>query len=107
QRIGGLPKSPSVIFSQNSDIIECHKSSMASSVEDISATNNDVSNDSKHDDTAHGDFAFFKEFDFLEYELESQEGESLDNFNWGVRRKSLSNLDNSLADNEKVNQESL
>lgn len=105
QRIGGLPKSPSVIFSQNSDVIECHKSSMASSVEDISATNNDVSNDSKHDDTAHGEFAFFKEFDFLEYELESQEGESLDNFNWGVRRKSLSNLDNSLTDHEKISLE--
>ncbi|KAJ6218921.1 hypothetical protein RDWZM_004733 [Blomia tropicalis] len=98
QRIGGLPKSPSVIFSQNSDIIECHKSSMASSVEDISAANNDISGDSKHDDNAHGEFAFFKEFDFLEYELESQEGESLDNFNWGVRRKSLSNLDNSQLD---------
>lgn len=94
QRSGGLPKSPSVIFSQNSDIVE-HKSSMASSVEDISATNNDMSGDSKHDDAAHGEFAF-KEFDFLEYELESQEGESLDNFNWGVRRKSLSNLDNDL-----------
>lgn len=101
QRSGGLPKSPSVIFSQNSDIVE-HKSSMASSVEDISATNNDVSGDSKHDDTAHGEFAFFKEFDFLEYELESQEGESLDNFNWGVRRKSLSNLDTDMDSNKTV-----
>lgn len=91
QRVG-LPKSPSVIFSQNSDILD-HKSSMASSMEDMSATNNDISGDSKHDDTPRGEFAF-KEFDFLEYELESQEGESLDNFNWGVRRKSLSNLEN-------------
>lgn len=91
QRVG-LPKSPSVIFSQNSDIID-RKSSMASSTEDISATNNDASGDSKLEDTSHGEFALFKDFDFLEYELESQEGESLDNFNWGVRRRSLSNLD--------------
>ncbi|UXI15497.1 Heterogeneous nuclear ribonucleoprotein K [Sarcoptes scabiei] len=94
KRIVGLPKSPSVIFSQNSDVIDNHKSSLASSTEDISAINNDISGDSKHEDAAHGEFAYFKEFDFLEYELESQEGESLDNFNWGVRRKSLSNLDN-------------
>ncbi|KAH7643209.1 furry-like protein [Dermatophagoides farinae] len=104
KRIVGLPKSPSVIFSQNSDVgMDNHKSSMASSTEDMSATNNDVSGDSKHDDTAHGEFAYFKEFDFLEYELESQEGESLDNFNWGVRRKSLSNLDNDDISSNKTN----
>ena len=34
-----------------------------------------------------------KDFDFLEYELESLEGESVDNFNWGVRRPSISNLE--------------
>ena len=90
QRVG-LPKSPSVIFSQNSDVVD-RKSSMASSTEDISATN-DASGDSKLEDGTHGEFALFKDFDFLEYELESQEGESLDNFNWGVRRRSLSNLD--------------
>lgn len=102
KRIVGLPKSPSVIFSQNSDVVENHKSSMASSTEDISATNNDVSGDSKHDDNTHGEFAYFKEFDFLEYELESQEGESLDNFNWGVRRKSLSNLDDDVSVNKTI-----
>jgi hypothetical protein len=91
QRVG-LPKSPSVIFSQNSDVVD-RKSSMASSTEDISATNNDASGDSKLEDGTHAEFALFKDFDFLEYELESQEGESLDNFNWGVRRRSLSNLD--------------
>ena len=32
---------------------------------------------------------YMKDFDFLEYELESLEGESVDNFNWGVRRRSL------------------
>ncbi|XP_015783421.1 protein furry [Tetranychus urticae] len=89
----GLPKSPSVIFSQNSDIIE-RQSSMGSSEEDITNTNNDVSAESKHDDNGNSDqFGLFKDFDFLEYELESQEGESMDNFNWGVRRRSLTNLD--------------
>lgn len=96
QRVG-LPKSPSVIFSQNSDIID-RKSSMASSTEDITATNNDASGDSKLEDTSNAEFALFKDFDFLEYELESQEEESLDNFNWGVRRRSLSNLEGSEND---------
>ena len=27
---------------------------------------------------------YMRDFDFLEYELESLEGESVDNFNWGV-----------------------
>lgn len=35
----------------------------------------------------------FKDFDFLEYESESIEGESTDNFNWGVRRRPLSEGD--------------
>ena len=34
-----------------------------------------------------------RDFDFLEYELESLEGESVDNFNWGVRRPSITNLE--------------
>lgn len=37
-----------------------------------------------------------RDFDFLEYELESLEGESVDNFNWGVRRPSLTNLEGEL-----------
>ncbi len=36
---------------------------------------------------------YMRDFDFLEYELESLEGESVDNFNWGVRRPSLTNLE--------------
>merc|ERR1712240_865455 len=40
---------------------------------------------------------YMKDFDFLEYELESLEGESVDNFNWGVRRPSLSNLEGELV----------
>ncbi|XP_050300806.1 protein furry isoform X2 [Anthonomus grandis grandis] len=83
QRVG-LPKSPSVIFSQTSDLIE-RQSSMASSTEEVSAGNNDMSGGSRRDDAA-TEFGVFKDFDFLEYESESIEGESTDNFNWGVRR---------------------
>ncbi|CAH1170054.1 unnamed protein product [Phaedon cochleariae] len=87
QRVG-LPKSPSVIFSQTSDIIE-RQSSMASSTEEMSGGNNDMSGGSRRDDAA-TEFGVFKDFDFLEYESESIEGESTDNFNWGVRRRPLS-----------------
>lgn len=88
QRVG-LPKSPSVIFSQNSDIID-RQSSLASSTEEVSA-NNEISSESKIEDSNNPDqFGLFKEFDFLEYELGSQEEESIDNFNYnfnvGVRR---------------------
>ncbi|KAJ8969161.1 hypothetical protein NQ314_001902 [Rhamnusium bicolor] len=87
QRVG-LPKSPSVIFSQTSDLIE-RQSSMASSTEEVSVGNNDMSGGSRRDDAA-TEFGVFKDFDFLEYESESIEGESTDNFNWGVRRRPLS-----------------
>ncbi|XP_044597140.1 protein furry isoform X1 [Cotesia glomerata] len=82
----GLPKSPSVIFSQSSDLME-RQSSMASSTEEMSGANNDLSGGSRRDDEQ---FGVFKDFDFLEYESESVEGESTDNFNWGVRRRPLS-----------------
>jgi hypothetical protein len=91
---------------------------MASSTEEVSGTN-DVSTESKQHDTTDTEQKFgmyMREFDFLEYELESLEvritfhqhfnmkvsfsqfelvfqGESIDNFNWGVRRPSLSHLD--------------
>ncbi|XP_076272167.1 microtubule binding protein furry isoform X2 [Rhynchophorus ferrugineus] len=87
QRVG-LPKSPSVIFSQTSDLIE-RQSSMASSTEEVSAGNNDMSGGSRREDAA-AEFGVFKDFDFLEYESESIEGESTDNFNWGVRRRPFS-----------------
>lgn len=87
---------------------------MASSTEEVSGTN-DLSTDSKQHDTTDTEQKFgmyMREFDFLEYELESLEvniqknfrrcficksnwfqGESVDNFNWGVRRPSLSRLE--------------
>merc|ERR1719394_2377557 len=91
----GLPKSPSVIFSQASELLE-RQSSMASSTECVSGPGNDESTaQSKHDttDTEQKFGMYMKDFDFLEYELESLEGESVDNFNWGVRRPSISNLE--------------
>ncbi|XP_063837926.1 protein furry-like [Ostrinia nubilalis] len=85
QRVG-LPKSPSVIFSQSSELLE-RESSMASSLEEVSGTpGNEPS--AAAPPTDH--FGVFKDFDFLEYESESIEGESSDNFNWGVRRRLLS-----------------
>ncbi|XP_026316911.1 protein furry isoform X2 [Hyposmocoma kahamanoa] len=85
QRVG-LPKSPSVIFSQSSELLE-RESSMASSLEEVSGTpGNEPSGGAPPTDH----FGVFKDFDFLEYESESIEGESSDNFNWGVRRRLLS-----------------
>lgn len=80
-----------VIFSQSSDLLE-RQSSAASSTEDTSGPQQDLSGGSKRDD-GQPDFGVFKDFDFLEYESESVEGESTDNFNWGVRRRPLSEGD--------------
>ncbi|CAG0907346.1 unnamed protein product, partial [Cyprideis torosa] len=89
QRVG-LPKSPSdgseagksdkVIFSQSSEMIE-RQSSMASSTEDMV----EISGGEEASDTAQ--FTVFKDFDFLDNE--ESEGESMDNFNWGVKRSTL------------------
>ncbi|KAG5837521.1 hypothetical protein ANANG_G00240170 [Anguilla anguilla] len=46
------------------------------------------------DDTAsEQQFRVFRDFDFLDVELEDGEGESVDSFNWGVRRRSADSLD--------------
>ncbi|XP_022655915.1 protein furry-like isoform X2 [Varroa destructor] len=92
QRVAALPKSPSVIFSHTSD--SHHQSmSMCSSTEEVSVNVGPGEHHSSADLDANNDFGVFKDFDFLEYELESQEGETIDNFNWGVRRRSLSNFE--------------
>lgn len=68
---------------------------MASSTEEVSVAPGDTTNDRTADDMTSSEkqFAVFKDFDFLEYELESQGEESVDNFNlWGVRRRSPNNL---------------
>jgi Furry protein C-terminal len=100
-----------VIFSQSSDLLE-RQSSAASSTEETSGPQQDLSGGSRRDD-GHPDFGVFKDFDFLEYESESIEGESTDNFNWGVRRRPLldgdefmsgskAHLDESLSDKTPV-----
>ena len=63
-----------MIFSQTSELLE-RQSSMASSTEEMSGTN-DLSSDSKQHDTTDTEQKFgmyMREFDFLEYELESLE----------------------------------
>uniref|UniRef100_A0A6Q2WSG3 Furry homolog, like n=1 Tax=Esox lucius TaxID=8010 RepID=A0A6Q2WSG3_ESOLU len=45
-------------------------------------------------------FGVFKDFDFLDVELEDAEGESMDNFNWGVRRRSLDSMDKGEGDGD-------
>ena len=57
--------------------------------------NDESTAQSKHDttDTEQKFGMYMKDFDFLEYDYESVEGESVDNFNWGVRRPSISNLE--------------
>lgn len=97
-----LPKSPSVMFYRSSEplsIIESGQPSVASSSEEITVVNNDASEESTLGEaTPAAEFALFKDFDFLEYELESQESESMDNFNWGVRRRSITNLEDTIDD---------
>lgn len=66
------------------------QSSAASSTDETSGPQQDLSGGSKREEP---DFGVFKDFDFLEYESESVEGESTDNFNWGVRRRPLSEGD--------------
>lgn len=93
-----------VIFSQSSELLE-RQSSMASSMEEVS-TQQDLSGDSKLDDSVTTDqqFGVFKDFDFLEYELESQEDEGMDQFNWGVHRHSLSSLNAGEGEKESTAQ---
>ena len=61
-----------VIFSQSSDLIE-RQSSITSSTEEVTITNNEQSNSSRKDDVHSDQFGVFKDFDFLEYESESVE----------------------------------
>ncbi|KAF2356424.1 hypothetical protein FHG87_012821 [Trinorchestia longiramus] len=88
-----LPFLYQVIFSQSSELER--QSSMASSTEEVSAGGAGGGEDRTPADditSSENQFAVFKDFDFLEYELESQGEESVDNFNlWGVRRRSPTN----------------
>ncbi|XP_056139794.1 protein furry homolog [Lampris incognitus] len=84
----GLTKNPSVIFSScgELDLME-HQPSLVSSEDSTRDPDN-------MDDTAsEQQFRVFRDFDFLDVELEDGEGETMDNFNWGVRRRSMDSLD--------------
>nr|XP_012384971.2 protein furry homolog-like isoform X2 [Dasypus novemcinctus] len=86
----GLPKNPSVVFSSNEDLeVGDQQTSLISTTEDI-IQEEEVP---VEDNSSEQQFGVFKDFDFLDVELEDAEGESMDNFNWGVRRRSLDSID--------------
>ncbi|XP_072301955.1 protein furry homolog isoform X1 [Eucyclogobius newberryi] len=80
----GLTKNPSVIFSScgDLDMMEMRESG-------VSSEEGGTREDTLDDTASEQQFRVFRDFDFLDVELEDGEGESLDNFNWGVRRRSL------------------
>uniref|UniRef100_A0A665VNY5 Furry homolog a (Drosophila) n=1 Tax=Echeneis naucrates TaxID=173247 RepID=A0A665VNY5_ECHNA len=84
----GLTKNPSVIFSScgELDLME-HQPSLVSSDDGTREPDN------MDDTTSEQQFRVFRDFDFLDVELEDGEGETMDNFNWGVRRRSMDSLD--------------
>ncbi|XP_034024286.1 protein furry homolog [Thalassophryne amazonica] len=86
----GLTKNPSVIFSScgELDLME-HQPSLVSSEDGTREPDN------MDDTTSEQQFRVFQDFDFLDVELEDGEGETKDSFNWGVRRHSVENLDQS------------
>ncbi|XP_041344416.1 protein furry homolog-like isoform X3 [Pyrgilauda ruficollis] len=86
----GLPKNPSVVFSSNEDLeLGEQQTSLISATEEV-IQEEEVT---VEDNTSEQQFGVFKDFDFLDVELEDAEGESMDNFNWGVRRRSLDSID--------------
>ncbi|OXB81420.1 UNVERIFIED_CONTAM: hypothetical protein H355_001637 [Colinus virginianus] len=82
------PQYSQVIFSScgDLDLIE-HQTSLVSSEDGAREQEN------MDDSNSEQQFRVFRDFDFLDVELEDGEGESMDNFNWGVRRRSLDSLD--------------
>eukprot|EP00064_Thunnus_orientalis_P019416 superscaffoldBa00004853_g19534 len=86
----GLTKNPSVIFSScgELDLME-HQPSL------VSSDDGTRDPDNMDDTTSEQQFRVFRDFDFLDVELEDGEGETMDNFNWGVRRRSMDSLDRS------------
>ncbi|XP_075051504.1 protein furry homolog-like isoform X1 [Mixophyes fleayi] len=86
----GLPKNPSVVFSSNEDLeVVDQQTSLISSTEEAIQEEEVALEDTGSEQQ----FGVFKDFDFLDVELEDAEGESVDNFNWGVRRRSLDSID--------------
>ncbi|XP_035239904.1 protein furry homolog isoform X3 [Anguilla anguilla] len=84
----GLTKNPSVIFSSCGELDLMERQPSLVSSEDGGQEPENA------DDTAsEQQFRVFRDFDFLDVELEDGEGESVDSFNWGVRRRSADSLD--------------
>ncbi|TRY82982.1 hypothetical protein DNTS_026632 [Danionella cerebrum] len=86
----GMPKNPSVVFSSNEDLdAGDQQTSLIPTVEEVTREEEAQAEDTGSEQQ----FGVFKDFDFLDVELEDGEGESMDNFNWGVRRRSLDSID--------------
>ncbi|XP_056895276.1 protein furry homolog-like isoform X4 [Takifugu flavidus] len=86
----GIPKNPSVVFSSSEDLESVdQQTSLIPTVEEV-VREEEVQGE---DTGSEQQFGVFKDFDFLDVELEDAEGESMDNFNWGVRRRSLESMD--------------
>ncbi|KAM6920931.1 protein furry homolog-like isoform 9-T10 [Xenentodon cancila] len=86
----GIPKNPSVVFSSNEDLDSAdQQTSLIPTVEEVVREEEVLGEDTGSEQQ----FGVFKDFDFLDVELEDAEGESMDNFNWGVRRRSLESMD--------------
>ncbi|XP_045061364.1 protein furry homolog-like isoform X6 [Coregonus clupeaformis] len=93
----GIPKNPSVVFSSNEDLDSGdQQTSLIPTVEEV-VREEDVQ---EEDAGSEQQFGVFKDFDFLDVELEDAEGESMDNFNWGVRRRSLDSMDKGEGDGD-------
>uniref|UniRef100_A0A4W5PRX3 FRY like transcription coactivator n=1 Tax=Hucho hucho TaxID=62062 RepID=A0A4W5PRX3_9TELE len=93
----GVPKNPSVVFSSNEDLDSGdQQTSLIPTVEEV-VREEDVQGE---DAGSEQQFGVFKDFDFLDVELEDAEGESMDNFNWGVRRRSLDSMDKGEGDGD-------
>ncbi|KAK1896942.1 Protein furry like [Dissostichus eleginoides] len=88
----GIPKNPSVVFSSSEDLDSAEQqTSLIPTVEEVVREE-----DLMGEDGSEQQFGVFKDFDFLDVELEDAEellGECMDNFNWGVRRRSLESMD--------------
>ncbi|KAK2835881.1 hypothetical protein Q5P01_016365 [Channa striata] len=86
----GVPKNPSVVFSSSEDLDAAdQQTSLIPTVEEVVREEEMQGEDTGSEQQ----FGVFKDFDFLDVELEDAEGESMDNFNWGVRRRSLESMD--------------
>ncbi|KAJ7410468.1 hypothetical protein WISP_108172 [Willisornis vidua] len=84
------PQLSQVVFSSNEDLeAGDQQTSLISATEEV-IQEEEVA---VEDNTSEQQFGVFKDFDFLDVELEDAEGESMDNFNWGVRRRSLDSID--------------